>query len=122
MSLRSNLFRDDPKLQACLTNDAAHVTQGARGGHVGRIQKALDALGDQIISQGETSTETYGPSTAAAVLAYKKKRNIINFSYQTHADNIVGKMTIASLDKEMQELDKPPAVTSISCRWKQKLG
>src|SRR5262249_14872404 len=31
----------------------------------------------------------------------KKKRNIINFSYQTHADDIVGKMTIRSLDTEM---------------------
>jgi hypothetical protein len=35
------------------------------------------------------------------VLAYKKKRNIINRSYQTQADNIVGKMTIAALDKEV---------------------
>jgi len=35
------------------------------------------------------------------VLASKKKRRIINFTYQTQADDIVGKMTIAALDKEM---------------------
>jgi hypothetical protein len=122
MPLKSRLFGGDPKLQACLVNDAAHVTQGARGDHVGKIQKAVEALGDQSISQGELTTQTYGPSTAAAVLAYKKKRKIINFSYQSQADNIVGKMTIASLDKEMQDVEKPPVVTSISCRWKQKVG
>ncbi len=47
------------------------------------------------------------------MLAYKRKRNIINFSYQTQADNIVGKMTIAALDKEIFEKEQqpvPPAV------------
>ena len=47
-------------------------------------------------------TQTYGPSTAAAVLSYKTKRQIINRSYQTTPDSIVGKMTIASLDAEMR--------------------
>ena len=52
----------------------------------------------------------YGPSTADVVLAYKRKRNIINYSYQTTADNIVGKMTMAALDKEMlaREINPPP--------------
>jgi hypothetical protein len=45
----------------------------------------------------------YGPKTAAAVLAYKEKRGIINRDYQSKADNIVGIMTMASLDKEMLE-------------------
>ncbi len=35
------------------------------------------------------------------MLAYKEKRHIINHSYQTQADNIVGKMTMAALDREM---------------------
>ena len=35
------------------------------------------------------------------MLAYKRKRNIINRAYQTQVDNVVGKMTIASLDAEM---------------------
>jgi hypothetical protein len=40
------------------------------------------------------------------VLAYKRKRSIINFSFQTQADDIVGKMTVASLDKEMVEFER----------------
>jgi hypothetical protein len=51
---------------------------------------------------------SYGPATAAAVLAYKQKRKIINFSYQTTADNIVGKMTMAALDKEMLAAELKP--------------
>jgi hypothetical protein len=30
------------------------------------------------------------PKTAAAVLAYKRRRNIVNTAYQTTADDIVG--------------------------------
>ena len=73
-----------------------------------------------MIDADEVSTKTYGPSTAAGVLAYKKKRNIINFSYQTQADNIVGKMTIATLDREMLKVEKPPLIAGSSCGWKQK--
>ena len=40
------------------------------------------------------------PATAA-VLNFKKKRGIINRAYQTAPDNIVGKMTIWSLDEEI---------------------
>jgi lysozyme family protein len=59
----------------------------------------------------------YGAATAAAVLAYKKKRNIINHSYQAQADNIVGKMTVAALDKEMVEREQAPiAVQTIKCQ------
>src|SRR5262249_41293895 len=43
--------------------------------------------------------------TAAAVLAYKRKRNIVNRTYQAQADNIVGKMTMAALDREMVAFD-----------------
>jgi hypothetical protein len=120
MPLQSNLFKNDAKLQACLVDDAAHVTPGARGEHVGKLQIALKALGDVEISDGEIASKTYGPSTAAAVLSYKKRRRIINFSYQSQADNIVGKMTIASLDQEMQKLDRPPVAIKSVCRWKQK--
>jgi hypothetical protein len=38
-------------------------------------------------------------------LAYKRKRQIINRSYQSTPDSIVGKMTIASLDAEMAKLE-----------------
>jgi hypothetical protein len=71
------------------------------GDHVGKIQSALVILDQAQINRAEWSAKRYGPSTAAAVLVYKKKRRIINLSYQTQADDIVGKMTIAALDKEM---------------------
>jgi len=101
MPLHSRLFRGDPKLEACLIQDSAHVTQGASGEHVAKIQFALATLDTLSIAPRELSTGTYGASTAAAVLGYKTKRQIINRSYQTRPDNIVGKMTIASLDKQM---------------------
>jgi hypothetical protein len=101
VSLRSRLFRGDAALEACLVRDPAHVLLGARGDHVGKIQSALAILDHAQIDQLEWSAKQYDRSTAAAVLAYKKKRRIINFSYQTQADDIVGKMTIAALDEEM---------------------
>jgi peptidoglycan hydrolase-like protein with peptidoglycan-binding domain len=101
MSLHSRLFRGDPALEACLVRDSAHVLLGAQGDHVGKIQSALAVLDHARIGQVEWLAKKYGRSTATAVLAYKKKRRIINFSYQTQADDIVGKMTIAVLDKEM---------------------
>lgn len=97
MALQSRLFRGDPQLEAAAVSDPAHLAQGARGDHVRKIQRALIRLdGATIAADG-----IYGPATAAAVLAYKQKRNIVNRAYQTRADNIVGKMTIDRLDKEM---------------------
>jgi len=62
---------------------------------------ALILLDAAVIADRELESLTYGDSTARAVLTYKRKRNIVNRSYQTQADNIVGKMTMASLDGEM---------------------
>ena len=106
MTLKSQLFRGDPLLEAAAVSDPAHITPGSRGEHVRKIQLALIQLdGAAIIAD-----ESYGPATAAAVLAYKRKRNIINRSYQTAADNIVGKMTIAALDREMMGEAEPVVV------------
>lgn len=102
MGLVSRLFRGNKKLEACLVDDAAHVTLGAQGEHVAKIQFALFSLDTLKIDRTELVTQTYGSSTAAAVLSYKTKRRIINHSYQTAPDSIVGKMTIASLDAEMR--------------------
>jgi peptidoglycan hydrolase-like protein with peptidoglycan-binding domain len=106
MGLQSELFKGDPKLEACAVNDAAHISQKENfvGEHVAKIQTALIRLDPTVkIDPGELSAKTYGPSTAAAVLAFKRARSIINFSYQTQADNIVGKMTIARLDRELKD-------------------
>jgi len=110
MPLHSKLFRGDAKLEGCMIHDSAHIVQGAVGKHVAKIQFSLAALDNLIIAPRDLSTETYGASTADAVLAYKTKRQIINRNYQTRPDNIVGKMTIASLDKEMFAHEQQPSV------------
>jgi hypothetical protein len=101
MGLQSKLFKGNPMLEACLTHDSAHIREGAVGNHVSKIHTALFAIDGLTVNSDELGKCSYGKSTARAVLAYKKKRRIINYSYQTQADNIVGKMTIAALDKDM---------------------
>jgi hypothetical protein len=101
MPLTSQLFRGDPALEACLVLDSKHITQGASGEHVAKIQTALKQLDNASIDAADLSTKRYGTSTAAAVLAYKTRRGIVNRAYQTQPDNIVGKMTLASLDAEL---------------------
>jgi hypothetical protein len=101
MGLQSQLFRGDPRLEAAAVSDPAHITRGASGPHVHKIQTALMRVDNASISPIEVQGSTYGASTAAAVLAYKRKRGIINRSYETQADDIVGKMTMASLDSEL---------------------
>jgi peptidoglycan hydrolase-like protein with peptidoglycan-binding domain len=106
MGLQSELLRGDAKLEAAAVSDPAHIVPGARGPHVGKIQQALIELDDADIVQDSI----YGPRTAAAVLAYKKKRNIINRGRQTTADNIVGTMTMASMDAEMLASEAPESL------------
>lgn len=104
MALQSRLFRGDSRLEAALTSDPAHIVPGSTGPHVGKIQRALNDLD----GAGLQVDDAYGPATSAAVLAYKQQRNIVNSSTQTRADNIVGKMTMASLDAEMLESERKP--------------
>lgn len=104
MPLQSHLLACNERLQKCLFSDPAHVVPGDRGEHVWRIQVALIAIDGATIAKPEFDARTYGPTTTAAVLAYKTARSIINTSYQSKADNIVGKMTIASLDAEMLKI------------------
>lgn len=112
MALQSQLFRKDPKLEAAAVADSAHITKGMHGDYVQKIQLALIQLdGASIHVDG-----AYGAQTAAAVLAYKRKRNIVNRAYQTTADDIVGKMTISALDAEMLQAErksKPPRIVAV---------
>lgn len=119
MALRSKLFRDDSRLQNCLNHDAAHVMPGSVGTHVQKIQTAVITLDGAVIEPTELALGRYGQSTAAAVLQYKKKRNIVNRSYQSQADNIVGKMTMASLDQELLNREQTTCVVveSITCKF-----
>ena len=106
MPLQSQLFRGDPKLEAAAVSDAGHIMRGASGPHVGKLQHALNVLDGANLQVDQR----YGPATAAAVLAYKRKREIINRRYQTAPDDIVGIMTMDRLDREMLKKEKgePP--------------
>jgi hypothetical protein len=114
MGLVSRHFRNDKKLQDCLVKDSAHVTKDAKGEHVAKIQRALITIEGPLIDPAELREKLYGTSTVNAVLAYKRKRQIINRSYQTQPDGIVGKMTIASLDADMAKLEMRTFATN-SC-------
>ena len=117
MPLRSQFLRDDLALQKCLELDQAHVTPGASGPHVGKIQLAVTLLEKtSSIPVAELRARTYGPGTANAVLKYKQKRNLINRAYQATADNIVGKMTIASLDNELLAVEQRGSPSRVICK------
>lgn len=115
MQLNSTLFtrpRRSPRLDQCLVDDAAHITlrqPREKGEHVTRVQLALLAIMRNARFGPEVARAEYGPNTAAAVLHFKRERNILNTALcQTAPDNIVGKKTIAALDQEMQRKQLPP--------------
>lgn len=104
--LQSDLFKNDPKLEACAVENSAHIhmKKNSVGEHVGKIQTAVIRIDPSLkISAAELNTKTYGQTTADAVQAYKRQRSIINFSYQQSADGIVGIMTILRLDTELKD-------------------
>lgn len=108
MPLRSQALSGDPRLEACLTQDSAHLTLGVSGEFVAKVQAALMYLDGLDIDDEELDKQTYGKSTAEAVYQYKSAREIINRSYQQSVDKIVGKMTIKSLDDEMKDAEENP--------------
>jgi peptidoglycan hydrolase-like protein with peptidoglycan-binding domain len=111
MPLLSQMFSGDAKLEACAVHDSAHIAQGARGDHVSKIQSALNLV-DRATLQIDG---IYGAFTAAAVLRYKQVRNIVNRSYQQQADNVVGRMTIDRLDKDVLAAEQNPDSRLIRC-------
>jgi hypothetical protein len=106
MALNSKLFKGNTKLEACAVSNPAHIIKGAVGEHVSKIQTALIRLDGASIDSAELKALRYGASTAGAVLKYKQKRAIINRSYETTADDIVGIMTMARMDHEMVALQR----------------
>ncbi|MEO3928245.1 hypothetical protein ABGB07_30895 [Micromonosporaceae bacterium B7E4] len=110
MSLVSRLFTDppNPKLDACLVDDAAHIVPGSRGAHVACLQIALSLLSDGagfLVIDG-----VYGEATATAVFDFKDARDILGPG-QTIPDNIVGKGTLQSLDNEMSIFEEEAVAT-----------
>jgi hypothetical protein len=75
MPFKSHLFRDNRAVEACLTQHAAHLTLGATGFHVAKIHAA--SIWTAPSSMARSSARRYDPSTASAILSYKRKRNII---------------------------------------------
>lgn len=116
MALKSNLFRGDPKLEEAAINAAAHIMRGARGEHVAKIQYALSVVaGEPLKLDGQ-----FGPKTAAAVLSFKQRWCIINRSYQSQPDDIVGVMTIATLDGEIFSVESSGRnARLISCTYRR---
>ena len=115
MQLTSNLFtkpRRVARLDKCLVDDLAHITlkqPRERGEHVTRIQLALLTIQRNARLGTEITRAEYGPNTAAAVLQFKRERNILNTALrQAMPDDIVGKKTIAALDAEMLRKQLPP--------------
>jgi hypothetical protein len=111
MPLRSLLFSGNGRLEACLVQDFAHISIGDTGPHVQLIHDALRAIDGLDVASDEIANMQYGRTTAAAVLAYKRKRKIINRNYQSTEDDIVGKMTIKSMDDELFRLQSQPSQT-----------
>lgn len=108
VALQSRALAGDAELEAAAVSDPAHIVEGTSGDHVRKIQLALIQLdGASIEADGR-----YGPATAAAVLSFKRKRGIINSSYQTQADNIVGRMTIAALDSELLDVERQTRIVT----------
>jgi hypothetical protein len=114
MPLKSATFAGDERLEACLVEDRAHLTLGVQGEFVAKVQAALIFVDAVAITDQELETLTYGKSTAAAVLAFKKKRRIINRAYQQTEDDIVGKMTIRALDEELKVAEDAAVDLSVS--------
>lgn len=116
MPLQSDTLAGDDRLEACLVRDDAHLTPGVQGEFVAKVQAALIYLDRVEIDEAELESYTYGPSTASAVLSFKRKRKIINRAYQQQEDNIVGKMTIKAIDAEMAIAEMaPPDVLGVPC-------
>lgn len=110
--LTSDEFKDDPKLEACATIPSAHFLVGSPPGpHILKVQLALERLrptGPRI-DDAEKRAMRYGPTTAAAVLNYKKTHvpPIINSAYQRDVDPICGQMTIKALDADLRGTPLP---------------
>lgn len=102
MALQSELFSDDPQLEAAALSDSSHITWGAVGPHVTKIQMALNELDNARIG----TDGVYGSNTAQAVFNFKKKRGIKN--YRGEIDNIVGRNTIVALDQALPRRQGPP--------------
>jgi hypothetical protein len=120
MLLTSGLFKDNKQLQDCARLDTAHLVadepplrrgENNQGDHVALIHRALRQILPSPSFGLEEATETYGPKTAKIIRQFKaaQKPPLLNKALgQTVPDNIVGKQTIAALDREVSRKKQPP--------------
>src|SRR6267154_2484896 len=101
IALKSEHFKNSPEADAllkCLNDDSGHIQRFANGDKVHRIHQALQNEKGISIDDKEFETQTYGPSTEAAVRKFKgPPRNILQ-PWQRIPDPIVGMRTIEALD------------------------
>jgi hypothetical protein len=110
--LTCDLFTNPPsdELERCANRDADHITPGASGDHVKRIQIALNTLSNVFLG----IDGIYGPRTAAAVVVFKEAQSPpLRQPWESIADNIVGIRTIRALDRQMHDHDQPQPMTGL---------
>lgn len=110
---QSEHFKGNDLIQACADKPMMHIQFGAQGDHVALIQSALKQIRERafkgdpfdvppaIAADPDINKKKFDISTRNCIQTYKNDRSIINYSYQTSADPIVGQMTIKRLDEEM---------------------
>lgn len=107
-TLTSAQFRHEDRLQKALHQDPFHVQRGDRGTFVQQIQDALallEVVPADFIPAAESGPGFYGDKTAEAVLKFKgPPRNILGPG-QVRPDAIVGKKTMAQLEREMRKFE-----------------
>jgi hypothetical protein len=83
----------------------SHVSVGAQGEHVRLLQLALQAIANHEPAIGVPSFNVngvYDNAFATAIAKYKTVRGLLN--YAGAIDNIVGRKTIATLDKDVMKI------------------
>ncbi|QDU27768.1 hypothetical protein ETAA8_28590 [Anatilimnocola aggregata] len=116
MTLKSDLFKKSQQLKDCEVKDSAHIVADEppkrrgvnnKGPHVPLIHKALRKVMSNPKFGLEEPDEVYGPLTAEVVRQFKLgPPMILNKALgQTTPDNIIGKLTIKELDRQVALLE-----------------
>jgi peptidoglycan hydrolase-like protein with peptidoglycan-binding domain len=99
--MQSNLFQNDFRLEACLSNDFAQILPDHQGDFVRKLHRALQELDSAPIGAYELANGIYGPTTARAVQAFKQRRGIAAKTGSLRVTNTVCRATLAAMDREL---------------------
>lgn len=95
------------RLEACLKRDDSNARRYPSGEHIRVIQEALRKVRAILPSVPEIPAKengTFGVATRNATKAYKTARTVVRPGQPL--DDIVGRMTIASLDTDMRNMER----------------